>query len=142
MNSISKSPIFQSFSETLEGLVSIRAFGSEQRFCEAAETRIDENHLTLKVMESCRRWFAMRLQTCSAVLVLGAAVMVTANQAGFVGHPLEAATAGLAITYALNSILALQATIIQSTVRNSRHAMKDAKNESFAVPELTVSHSC
>ena len=52
MNSISKSPIFQSFSETLEGLVSIRAFGSEQRFCEAAETRIDENHLTLKEKSS------------------------------------------------------------------------------------------
>ena len=128
MNSISKSPIFQSFSETLEGLVSIRAFGSEQRFCEAAEARIDQNLLTLKVMEACRRWFAMRLQTCSAVLVAGAAMMVTANQAGYVGHPLEAATAGLAITYALNSILALQATIISSTVRASRCVSKVAVN--------------
>jgi len=32
MNSISKSPIFQSFGETLEGLVSIRAYGSEVSF--------------------------------------------------------------------------------------------------------------
>lgn len=115
MNSISKSPIFQSFGETLEGLLSIRAFRSERRFCEAAEARIDENLLTLKVMEACRRWFAMRLQTCSAVLVLGAAAMVTLNQAGYVGRALEAATAGLAMTYALSSVLALQATIIQST---------------------------
>ena len=142
MNSISKSPIFQAFGETLEGLVSIRAYGSEERFLETGETehtsnpyhnliyrghvaerlpvataaaRIDENLLTLKLMEGCRRWFAMRLQTCSAVLVLGAATMVAANQAGWVGEPLEAATAGLAMTYALNSILALQATIIQST---------------------------
>ena len=37
------------------------------------------------------------------------------DQAGWVGQALEAATAGLAMTYALNSILALQATIIQST---------------------------
>jgi hypothetical protein len=54
-------------------------------------------------------------KTCSAVLVLGAAAVVTLNQAGYVGRALEAATAGLAMTYALSSVLALQATIIQST---------------------------
>ena len=115
LNSVSKSPIFQSFSETLDGLITIRAFRSEDRVRVATGSRIDKNHLTLKLVESCRRWFAFRLQTCSAVLVLGAAVLLAANQAGKIGYVLDAATSGLALTYALNSILALQATIIQWT---------------------------
>jgi ATP-binding cassette subfamily C (CFTR/MRP) protein 8/ATP-binding cassette subfamily C (CFTR/MRP) protein 9 len=115
LNSNTKSPIFQSFSETLDGLTTIRAFGLERRFECAAFARVDANLQTLKLQEACRRWFAIRLQACSAALVLAAAVLIAANNAGALGRPMEAANAGLALTYALNSVLALQMAIIQLT---------------------------
>jgi ABC-type multidrug transport system fused ATPase/permease subunit len=42
MESNSRSPIFASFGETLEGVVTVRAFSAERRFLNTLHTRVDE----------------------------------------------------------------------------------------------------
>lgn len=46
MQSTTRSPIFAGFAETLEGIVTVRAFGAERRFLESQLEKID---LTTKV---------------------------------------------------------------------------------------------
>lgn len=106
LNSNSKSPIFQHFSESLAGLTSIRAFGASDRFLETNRGHIDLNSTTLKVADTAIRWFAMRLQFCSALIVLTTTLFITLNKDG-----LDPATAGLALSYSLTSTLVLQAVI-------------------------------
>jgi ABC-type multidrug transport system fused ATPase/permease subunit len=106
LNSNSKSPIFQLFNETLNGLTSVRAFGARARFLARNETYIDANATTLKCADTAIRWFAMRLQLCSALIVLVTTLFIT-MQTG----TLDAATAGLALSYALTSTLVLQGVI-------------------------------
>jgi ABC-type multidrug transport system fused ATPase/permease subunit len=42
MESNSRSPIFASFGETLEGIVTVRAFSAERRFLNTLHARVDE----------------------------------------------------------------------------------------------------
>ena len=41
MEAVAKSPVFQSFSELLEGIVTVRAFAAEHRFMNQLYTKID-----------------------------------------------------------------------------------------------------
>merc|ERR1711960_49182 len=43
LDNVSRSPIFQHFSETLNGIVTIRAFGDTERFNLANQAKVDEN---------------------------------------------------------------------------------------------------
>ncbi len=106
LNSNSKSPIFQHFSESLAGLTSIRAFGVSEKFLDVNRRHIDLNSTTLKVADTAIRWFAMRLQLCSALIVLTTTLFITLDSGG-----LDPATAGLALSYSLTSTLVLQAVI-------------------------------
>lgn len=111
LNSNSKSPIFQHFSASLDGLTSIRAFGVSDRFLEMNRGHIDLNATTLKVADTAIRWFAMRLQLCSALIVLTTTLFITLGSGR-----LDPATAGLALSYSLTSTLVLQA-VIQSVTQ-------------------------
>ena len=67
------------FNETLNGLTTIRAFGSGDRFLESNRTHIDLNARTLKSADTAIRWFAMRLQLCSACIVFTTTLFITLN---------------------------------------------------------------
>lgn len=43
LNSVSKSPIFSHFGETLTGISTIRAYGVQKRFITQMDSKIDEN---------------------------------------------------------------------------------------------------
>jgi len=43
LESISRSPVYSHFSETLQGAATIRAFNQQQRFIRESELRVDEN---------------------------------------------------------------------------------------------------
>ena len=67
------------FNETLNGLTTIRAFGSGDRFLESNRAHIDLNARTLKSADTAIRWFAMRLQLCSACIVFTTTLFITLN---------------------------------------------------------------
>lgn len=87
----SQSPIFASFSETLAGVVTIRAYRQQRRFTGANEVRVDRNQEAYYVSDectfpwqsmthpqasvNCNRWLAVRLELISAFIILCAAVL-------------------------------------------------------------------
>ncbi|KAG0206460.1 hypothetical protein BGX28_002093 [Mortierella sp. GBA30] len=93
---ISKSPIFQHFNETLEGVSTIRAMGLEDRFITENAAKIDcHTNAHVAYMYSIR-WVEVRLQSLSAVVIF-----LTALAFVWTRGVVDPATAGLAMSFAL-----------------------------------------
>eukprot|EP00026_Physarum_polycephalum_P000551 Phypoly_transcript_00552.p1 GENE.Phypoly_transcript_00552~~Phypoly_transcript_00552.p1 ORF type:complete len:1441 (-),score=206.09 Phypoly_transcript_00552:79-4401(-) len=96
LDSVSKSPIYALFSETLSGMSTIRAFQRVQDFIDTNNYKIDRNLRALYVLVGILRWFSLRFEfLCNAVVTLAALFCVLEKQS------LNPALAGLSITYAM-----------------------------------------
>ena len=91
-----KSPIFQSFAETLTNRLTIRAFGSQQRFTEDLYAQSDEHlkvFLTIKLLE---RWTSFYLN-----LIAGTITCVLVVVAVMTRGAIDVTVVGLALVYCL-----------------------------------------
>jgi ATP-binding cassette, subfamily C (CFTR/MRP), member 1 len=98
LQSISKAPIFSVFSETLNGLFTIRAFKSESRFQRQIEERINANQRPYLYGFTTNRWLGMRMDFISGLITQTLATVAIFGR-GSVSAPLI----GVAITYSLLS---------------------------------------
>ncbi|KAK7499154.1 hypothetical protein BaRGS_00009701 [Batillaria attramentaria] len=98
LDSVTKSPIFSHFSESLAGLQTIRAFRAEKEFWRKAMHSIDTNITPFLFLQTINRWLGVRLDYMSCLLVFASAV--ASLSAGVTGN-VEPAFIGLCITYAL-----------------------------------------
>ncbi|XP_056091698.1 ATP-binding cassette sub-family C member 9 isoform X1 [Rhinichthys klamathensis goyatoka] len=87
-------PLLCHFSETAEGLTTIRAFRHEARFKQRMLELTDTNNTAYLFLSAANRWLEVRTDYLGAVIVLTAAVAAiwTSSQSGLVG---------LGLTYAL-----------------------------------------
>lgn len=103
LDSITRSPVFAQFSETLAGVAVIRAFGAERRFEAELLGRLGTNSQSFYTIVSANRWLGTRIETLGAAIVACAAFasVLSANALGlgFVGLSV---TYALAITGAMN----------------------------------------
>ncbi|XP_060072663.1 ATP-binding cassette sub-family C member 9-like [Ylistrum balloti] len=98
LESLTKSPIFSHFSETLNGLQTIRAYRAEGQFqCQAIQA-INNNTTPLLFIHSVNRWLGIRLDYMGAVVVFLAAV---SSLSACLAGQTTPASVGLSITYAL-----------------------------------------
>ncbi|KAF2672384.1 ABC transporter family protein [Microthyrium microscopicum] len=105
LESISRSPIFAHFGESLSGLSTIRAFDQAQRWADENEHRVDNNNKAFFPAIHANRWLGIRLEFVGAMVVFGAATLsIVAVVRG--GGP-SAGMVGLAMSYALNITQAL-----------------------------------
>lgn len=105
LDSVTKSPIYAHFQESLGGTSTIRAYGQQKRFEMENEWRVDANLRAFFPSISANRWLAVRLEFIGAAVILGAAglsVISVANHSG-----LSAGMVGLAMSYALQIVTAL-----------------------------------
>ncbi|XP_042187623.1 ATP-binding cassette sub-family C member 9 [Callorhinchus milii] len=98
LDSITKSPVFAHFSETLGGLTTIRAYKCEDKFFEQIVDKIDYNNIAYLYLNTINRWLAIRLDFIGTTIVFAATLcaLVTAEL-----HYLEDGLVGLAILHAL-----------------------------------------
>ena len=96
IESITRSPIYTHFSETITGQSTIRAYGDAQRFTTESETRVDYNQMMSYPSIIANRWLAVRLE------VLGSLVMLFAALFAVLSTSISPATVGLSISYALS----------------------------------------
>ncbi len=96
LQSISKSPIFAHFSESVQGAVSIRAYVNEDRFVAESEGRVATNVRSYYLSLSSNRWLGTRMETLGNCIILFAALFSVLAR-----NKLTAGVAGLSITYAL-----------------------------------------
>lgn len=94
LSSISLSPVYSHFSETLSGLSVIRAFGARDRFTHTSDRLMDENTRLFFSSITASDWLGLRLDFLGSLISFAVAAIVSI----WTGI-MPAGWAGLALTY-------------------------------------------
>lgn len=113
LDSISRSPIYAHFQESLGGITTIRAYRQQQRFALENEWRVDANLRAYFPSINANRWLAVRLEFIGSFIILAAASFAIITVAN--GSDLSAGMVGLAMSYALQITQSLN-WIVRQTV--------------------------
>ncbi|KAI8921698.1 hypothetical protein BC831DRAFT_515070 [Entophlyctis helioformis] len=94
IESVSSSPIYAQFGETLNGVSTIRAYGAEDRMIKQMEKRLDANHRAYFHLFATNQWLSLRMAVLSATIVFGAglSILVSGVSAGWAGVAFNFAT--------------------------------------------------
>ena len=107
IESISKSPIYAHFSESLTGAVSIRAYRQQKRFISESQDKVQTNVNCSYLNLSCNRWLTVRLELLGNLIIVFSSIFAILAR-----DELSAGVAGLSISYAFNIILSLNWMLI------------------------------
>ncbi|KAK4146291.1 uncharacterized protein C8A04DRAFT_9904 [Dichotomopilus funicola] len=113
LDSVSRSPIYAHFQESLGGISTIRAYRQQDRFELENEWRVDANLRAYFPSISANRWLAVRLEFIGAVVILAAAGFAVIAVA--TGTKLGPGMVGLAMSYGLQITTSLN-WIVRQTV--------------------------
>ncbi|KAK9410050.1 ATP-binding cassette sub-family C member 8 [Crotalus adamanteus] len=91
-------PLLSHFSETVEGLTTIRAFRYESRFKQKLLEYTDSNNIASLFLTAANRWLEVRMEYIGACVVLIAAVTSITSS---LKNNLSSGLVGLGLTYAL-----------------------------------------
>lgn len=61
LDSITSSPILSHFAETIQGVITIRAYNQEGRFMEMLFKRMEANNIAVIMQNTCNRWLGIAL---------------------------------------------------------------------------------
>lgn len=96
MDSVSRSPLFTQFSETIAGVATIRAFGMTQRFMLDMIHKIDANSRPMYYAHTISRWASIRIAVMGSSISLVTGMFILLNL-----DYIDAATAGFCLSYVL-----------------------------------------
>ncbi|KAJ5176747.1 Metal resistance protein YCF1 [Penicillium canariense] len=113
LDSVTRSPIYAHFQESLGGISTIRAYRQENRFALENEWRMDANLRAYFPSISANRWLAVRLEFIGSIIILASAGLAILSVAS--GSGLSAGMVGLAMSYALQITQSLN-WIVRQTV--------------------------
>ncbi|CAN0037020.1 unnamed protein product, partial [Choristocarpus tenellus] len=98
LESVSRSPIFAQFSETLNGVSTVRAYNQQDEFIRQNSHRLDQSTRSYYHMQVSNRWLQLRLEMLGNSLNLTAALLIIlSKEASF--FSINAGVAGLILTY-------------------------------------------
>ena len=103
LESVSRSPVYSHFQETLSGVSTIRAYRKSDDFITQSQNKVDYNQEAYYPGICANRWLAIRLEFLGNLIILFAALLavITANVPALGNSFFNAGIAGLSITYAL-----------------------------------------
>lgn len=113
LDSVTRSPIYAHFQESLGGVSTIRAFRQDERFRLENEWRLDANLKAYFPSVSANRWLAVRLEFIGSLVILAAAGFPVIALAR--GQKVDPAAVGLSLSYALQITSSLN-WIVRQTV--------------------------
>ena len=96
LESVSKSPIYSHFGETISGATVIRAYGLQDLFISESQLRVDQNHKASFLGIIGNRWLAIRLETVGNAIIFAAALFAVLAR-----ESLSAGLVGLSVSFAL-----------------------------------------
>ncbi|RIB00527.1 ABC transporter type 1, transmembrane domain-containing protein, partial [Gigaspora rosea] len=97
MDSVSRSPLYSNFTETLIGIITIRAFGASKRFMQDMLSKIDCNNRPLFYMWVINRWLSIRFNVTGSLVSFLAGIFILWNI-----DRIDAGLAGLSLSFAMN----------------------------------------
>lgn len=116
LEDITRSPVYNLFSETLAGLGTIRAFQRQEQFVRTNKQLVDANTALYLTYWSVGRWLAVRLDLLSVLVIAVVSLYLVATK-GLLGVTVS----GLALTYSL--MLASQVQWVMRAVDRADNAM-------------------
>lgn len=96
LESVTRSPLYQQFGETLSGMTTIRAYGDERRFIADNEARVNTQTRPFIYLWATNRWLSIRVDVVGALVSFFSGMFVILS----VGT-IDAGAAGLAMSYAV-----------------------------------------
>ncbi|KAK9376594.1 uncharacterized protein V1513DRAFT_483259 [Lipomyces chichibuensis] len=96
IQSITRSPIYQHFGETLAGLSTIRAYACERRFMYQNLIYIETNLRPYTLLWACNRWMCLLVQSAGGLVATFAGTFVLLSRGS-----IDSGLAGLVLTYAI-----------------------------------------
>ncbi|VVC91565.1 unnamed protein product [Leptidea sinapis] len=96
LESVSRSPIYSHFGESITGASTIRAFGVTERFVEESERGVDHNQLCYYPSCIANRWLAIRLEMVGNLIIFFAALFAVLAR-----DTINPGLVGLSVSYAL-----------------------------------------
>ncbi|NWV57761.1 MRP3 protein, partial [Daphoenositta chrysoptera] len=102
LESVSRSPIYSHFSETVSGASVIRAYRRVQAFVDISDLKVDENQKSYYPGIVSNRWLGIRVEFVGNCIVLFAALFAVIGR-----NSLNAGLVGLSVSYALQVTLSL-----------------------------------
>ncbi|CAR25148.1 ATP-binding cassette glutathione S-conjugate transporter YCF1 [Lachancea thermotolerans CBS 6340] len=112
LDSVTRSPIYAHFQETLGGISTIRGYNQQKRFVHINQARVDNNMSAYYPSVNANRWLAFRLEFIGSVIILAASSLsVLRLKQG----ALTPGMIGLSVSYALQITQSLN-WIVRMTV--------------------------
>ncbi|KAI9595888.1 ABC transporter type 1, transmembrane domain-containing protein [Syncephalis fuscata] len=109
IESVTRSPVYSLLSETLYGLVTVRAYNAQDRFWKQFSEAQNANARAFFAFLGCARWVGFRLDVCSgfllALMAFVSIIMRSSQQASLVG---------LSLSYVLQLVDCLQWAVRQT----------------------------
>lgn len=102
LESVTRSPIYTHFSETINGVTTIKAYNAETRFIKEADLRVDQNQRCFYPNAVSNCWLQVRLEFLANCLIFFAALFSVYSRGTLTGSQ-----TGLSLSYALNVTLSL-----------------------------------
>ncbi|GAA5842131.1 hypothetical protein JCM9279_002796 [Rhodotorula babjevae] len=93
--SVTRSPIFSVFGESLQGVATIRAYGDASRFMRKICALVDENNRPFFTLWAVNRWLSFRVDAAAGVVSLVAALFV------IFARKMDPALAGFVMSFAM-----------------------------------------
>ncbi|NXO98385.1 MRP2 protein, partial [Certhia brachydactyla] len=132
LDSVTRSPIYSHFGETVSGLSVIRAYGHQERFLKQNEITMDINQKSVYSWIISNRWLAIRLEFVGSLVVFFSALLAVIAkgtlEGGIVGLSISSA---LNVTQTLNWLVRTSSELETNIVAVERvHEYMKVKNES------------
>ncbi|XP_053309482.1 ATP-binding cassette sub-family C member 3 [Spea bombifrons] len=102
LESVSRSPIYSHFSETVTGASVIRAYGRQSSFISLSDGKVDENQKSYYPGIVSNRWLGIRVEFVGNCVVLFAALFAVIGR-----ESLSPGVVGLSVSYALQVTMSL-----------------------------------
>jgi ATP-binding cassette subfamily C (CFTR/MRP) protein 1 len=99
MDSITKSPIYSHFSESLAGVSTLRAYACQYRFIKKMEKNVDDNNIYVFITNFADRWLGLRLEFIGNLVTTLSALFAV-----FSRNTLSPGLVGLSISLSLSVI--------------------------------------
>lgn len=96
LESVSRSPIYSHFGETITGAQTIRAYTVQDRFIGESDAKVDFNQVCFFPSIIANRWLAVRLEMIGNMIILFSALFAVLGR-----ETMNAALVGLSVSFAL-----------------------------------------
>lgn len=127
LSTVTLSPIYSRFTETLSGLVTIRATDSTARFAQENLDMLEDNIKTQFAGQAAGQWLGLRLQLIGVAMVTGVGIFAVVQHHL---HTVDPGLVGLAISYAL-SVTGVLSGVVTSFVETEKEMVSVERIKSY-----------